>query len=54
MTGGADGCMQYWDYEAKNKIKQFSYMKTPVTAAKLNHTGELVAYGLGNDWHMGP
>lgn len=53
LTGGADGYIHYWDYQAKNKIKQFSYGRTPVTTARVNSSGELLAYGLGNDWHMG-
>lgn len=53
MTAGADGCMHFWDYEAKNKIKTLSYSGNPICTAKVNPTGEMVAYGLGNDWHLG-
>jgi mRNA export factor len=53
MTAGSDGFMHFWDYEVKNKIKSFSYSGIPICHAKVNLSGEMVAYGLGNDWHIG-
>lgn len=31
-----------------------NYKSVPVTTAKTNYTGDLIAYALGNDWHIGP
>lgn len=53
MTAGSDGVMHFWDYEAKNKIKSFSYAGIPLCHARVSPTGDMVAYGLGNDWHIG-
>jgi mRNA export factor len=53
MTAGADGFMHFWDYSAKNKIKMLNYGDVPICVAKVNPSGNMVAYGLGNDWHLG-
>jgi mRNA export factor len=53
MTAGSDGCMHFWDYDAKNKIKTLSYAGNPICTARVSPNGDMVAYGLGNDWHMG-
>jgi len=53
MTAGADGGMHFWDYEAKNKIKTLNYAGNPISAAKVSPKGDMIAYGLGNDWHLG-
>lgn len=53
MTAGSDGGMHFWDYEAKNKIKSLNYGGVPICTAKVSPKGDMVAYGLGNDWHLG-
>ena len=53
MTAGSDGVMSLWDYKARNKIKSFSFANNPVSAAAVSQTGNMIAYGLGNDWHVG-
>jgi WD40 repeat protein len=53
FTAGGDGYMQLWDYQARNKIKQIGFARTPITCAKVSPSGDMVAYALGNDWHMG-
>lgn len=53
MTAGADGGLHFWDYEAKNKIKTLNYGNNPICAAKVSPRGDMIAYGLGNDWHLG-
>lgn len=53
MTAGADGVVHFWDYEARNKIKTLNYGGVPITSAKVSQKGDMVAYGLGNDWHLG-
>lgn len=54
FTAGGDGYMQLWDYNARNKIKQFGYARVPISCAKISPSGDMIAYALGNDWHMGP
>ncbi len=53
LTAGSDGYMHFWDYEQKNKIKSLNYAKIPICVAKVDYSGEMIAYGLGNDWHIG-
>lgn len=53
MTAGSDGGMHFWDFEAKNKIKTLSYGGFPICCAKVSPKGDMIAYGLGNDWHLG-
>ena len=53
MTAGADGGLHFWDYEAKNKIKTLNYGNNPICAARVSPRGDMIAYGLGNDWHLG-
>lgn len=53
MTAGSDGGMHFWDFEAKNKIKTLNYGGMPITTAKVSAKGDMIAYGLGNDWHLG-
>lgn len=53
LTAGSDGVVSFWDYKAKNKIKSFSYGFNPITCAAVSPNGRMVAYGNGNDWHIG-
>jgi mRNA export factor len=53
LTMGGDGTSYFWDYEAKNKVVFFQYNKRPATAGQVSPSGELLAYALGYDWHMG-
>ena len=53
MTAGSDGGMHFWDYEAKNKIKSLNYGGVPFFIGKISPKGDMVASGLGNDWHLG-
>jgi mRNA export factor len=53
MTAGSDGAMHFWDFEAKNKIKSLNYNGIPICSARVNGSGDMIAYALGNDWHVG-
>jgi len=53
MTAGSDGMMHFWDYEVRNKIKSLNFGGTPICQAKVSPLGDMIAYGLGNDWHLG-
>jgi len=53
FTAGGEGCISYWDYEKKNKIKTFNYKGIPITRAKVSPDGNYLAYALGYDWSKG-
>ena len=50
---GADRRIIFWDYKAKQKIRQFQFELASVTKAKLSPDGTLLAYALGYDWTKG-
>ncbi len=54
MTGGADGIMYFWDFEARSKIRIFNFAEHPICCATLSQNGDMMAYALGNDFHLGP
>jgi len=53
MTCGSDGSINFWDFNVRNKIKSLVFAGTPICCAKVSPMGDLIAYGLGNDWHIG-
>ena len=53
MTCGSDGALNFWDFNVRNKIKSLNFSSTPVCCAKVSPLGDFIAYGLGNDWHLG-
>jgi len=52
-TAGGDGMINFWDHEAKNKIKTLSFKGVPVNRVKISDDGLLMAYSLGYDWQKG-
>ena len=52
-TCGSDGQSHIWNYLSKNKLKSLNYNKIPVCFSKISPKGQYMAYGLGNDWHIG-
>ena len=53
LTAGSDGTIKTWDTKLRSKIKAIPYNNQPVIKAKVSNCDQFVAYGLGNDWHMG-
>lgn len=53
FTAGGDGVINFWDQDAKNKIKSFNFKGVPVTRVKMSDDGQLMAYALGYDWQKG-
>ena len=53
MTCGSDGNLNFWDFNVRNKIKSLVFAGNPVCHAKVSPLGDYIAYGLGNDWHLG-
>ena len=52
-TAGGDGVINFWDHEAKNKIKTLNFKGVPVNRVKISDDGQLMAYALGYDWQKG-
>lgn len=52
LTAGSDGQMILWDFQSKNKIKSLNY-EIPVCKSSVSPNGKMIAYSLGNDWHIG-
>jgi WD40 repeat protein len=53
MSCGSDGYINFWDFNVRNKIKCLGYAGFPICCAKLSPMGDMIAYGLGNDFHIG-
>ena len=52
-TAGGDGFLTFWDYDVKNKIKNFEYKDVPVNCLRMRDDGSVLAYSLGYDWSEG-
>lgn len=50
VTAGSDGGVTTWDKDSKQRLKQFNLCPSPITAAKFNKPGTLLAYSSGYDW----
>lgn len=52
-TAGADGGINYWDTQAKHRLKAFSDAGGIVTSTAFNRTGNIFAYAISYDWSKG-
>lgn len=52
-TAGADGSINFWDTQAKHRLKGFANAGGIVTATAFNRTGNIFAYALSYDWSKG-
>jgi hypothetical protein len=52
--GGGDGAFTYWDYKAKQRLKQCEGAGAPVVDVAMNPRGNLCAYACSYDWSQGP
>lgn len=52
-TAGGDGVINFWDQDAKNKIKSFNFKGSPVNRVRISDDGQLMVYALGYDWQKG-
>lgn len=53
MTAGSDGIMSFWNLTHKCRIKSLKYDSNPIICASVSPDGRSIAYGNGNDWHLG-
>ncbi|GME90374.1 hypothetical protein B5S31_g5057 [[Candida] boidinii] len=52
-TAGSDGTFNYWDKDAKNRLKGYPSFNSPITATAFNRNGSIFAYALSYDWSKG-
>jgi len=53
LTAGSDGAFTYWDKDKKQKVKTFTALNAPITAARFSKDGKIMAYAAAYDWHKG-
>eukprot|EP00914_Ancora_sagittata_P026730 GHVO01052549.1.p1 GENE.GHVO01052549.1~~GHVO01052549.1.p1 ORF type:complete len:342 (-),score=39.06 GHVO01052549.1:138-1163(-) len=53
LTAGSDGNLFIWDRVNKHQLKKFDQSNAPITDAKFDMSGQLLAYSVGYDWHKG-
>ncbi|KAG0182377.1 hypothetical protein DFQ28_007445 [Apophysomyces sp. BC1034] len=49
-TAGADGQMNFWDKDSKQRLKSFDMMNGPISATGFNRNGSIFAYAVSYDW----
>ncbi|EKX51243.1 putative Rae1, nuclear pore complex component [Guillardia theta CCMP2712] len=52
-TAGGDGSFNFWDKDAKHRLKAFQRADQPITSSHFNHDGSLFAYSVCYDWSKG-
>ncbi|KZV59679.1 Poly(A)+ RNA export protein [Peniophora sp. CONT] len=52
-TAGSDGTINFWDKDARTRLKSFEPTPGPVTASAFNHSGTIFAYSCAYDWSKG-
>jgi mRNA export factor len=53
-TAGADGSIAFWDYNAKQRLKEHAGLSDGIAAAAMSQSGDMLAYAVAYDWNMGP
>jgi len=53
FTAGGEGAINFWDFLKKARTMNYEYKGVPVTRAKMNPDGTLLAYSNGYDWSLG-
>lgn len=53
VTSGSDGTFSVWDKEARNRIKSFPGLGSPISTVGFNRNGSLFAYAMSYDWSKG-
>lgn len=52
-TAGSDGTFNFWDKDAKQRLKAFPKASMPIPAATFNNDGSIFAYAVSYDWSKG-
>jgi mRNA export factor len=53
VTGGSDGTYNFWDKEARTRLKAYPAVGGSISALSYNKTGDILAYAISYDWHKG-
>ncbi|TDL20802.1 WD40 repeat-like protein [Rickenella mellea] len=52
-TAGSDGTINFWDKDARTRLKTFEPAPGPITATAFNRQGNIFAYAVSYDWSKG-
>jgi len=52
-TCGADGTINFWDKDARTRLKTFPDSPGPIATTAFNRTGTIFAYAVSYDWSKG-
>ncbi|KAH8112004.1 WD40 repeat-like protein [Phellopilus nigrolimitatus] len=52
-TSGSDGTVNFWDKDARTRLKTFDPSPGPIVATAFNRTGNIFAYAVSYDWSKG-
>ncbi|EJD48893.1 WD40 repeat-like protein [Auricularia subglabra TFB-10046 SS5] len=52
-TAGSDGTINFWDKDARSRIKPFDPAPGPIAATGFNRNGTIFAYAVSYDWSKG-
>ena len=52
-TTGSDGTFNFWDKEARQRLKQFNKACSPIPVGAFNREGNIFAYAVSYDWSKG-
>jgi mRNA export factor len=52
-TAGSDGTFNFWDKDAKHRLKAYPEVGGPIVSTSFNHTGSIFAYAISYDWSKG-
>ncbi|EKX39040.1 hypothetical protein GUITHDRAFT_114918 [Guillardia theta CCMP2712] len=53
-TAGSDGTFNFWDKDAKQRLKGFQRLPNSISSVDFNRDGTLFAYAQSYDWSRGP
>jgi len=52
-TAGSDGTVNFWDKDARTRLKTFEPAPGPITSTAFNRSGTIFAYTVSYDWSKG-
>jgi len=52
-TCGSDGTVNFWDKDARTRLRAFDPSPGPIAATAFNRTGSIFAYAVSYDWSKG-
>lgn len=52
-TAGSDGCFNFWDRDARHRLRLFPTRNATISLTLFNRSGTIFAYALSYDWSKG-